>query len=496
MRKFVTIILFFSALLIISSNLLADENFRMPEIGENQKYLAGRAIVQFKQYALPQHYKEISGEKISMGNTSIDLLNEKFSISRVEHAFHNVEITDKNADLNIEGFYLLEFDENIDVMQVVFEYGMNEYIVDAQPDYIYLQDAVPNDQFFLNQYWLDQVNDADIDAPEAWDYESGAKTIIVGVNDSGVFWKHQDLYNCIWQNLGEDFDGDGHTLEGGVFDPGDLNGVDNDGNGLIDDLIGYDWVNVGSSAVHAGEDGVAADNDPIDFSGHGTNIAGIVAAPTNNAVGVSGIAGGFRPHFPGIRIMCLRSGYLGPDTLGYVSSYSAAQGMYYAVNKGAQIINLSFGPSYTPPCSPGYGFNSMMYNATVNALINDVLVTVSAGNDGVDCPDYLNVITGIVSVAALDQNDNRSSYSNYGDWIDISAAGNDMYTTECYFGVPGYDGFDGTSYSSPAVAAVAALVRSHDSSLDKDSVAQILYNTADALSNPDLGAGRVNAYNE
>ena len=292
MRKLVTVTLFLSALLFLfASSLMADQNFRMPNIGENQKYLAGRAIVQFKKYALPQHYRELTGDKITLGNPSIDKLNEKFNITRVEHAFHNVEETDKNASLNLEGFYLLEFDQNIDVLQVVQEYGMNEYVVDAQPDYIYLLNAEPNDQYYDQQYWLDQINDADIDAFEAWDYESGDSTIIVGVDDSGVYWKHQDLYRCIWQNLGEDFDGDGHTLEGGQFDPGDINNADNDGNGLIDDFIGYDWVNVGSGAVIAGEDGSITDNDPLDFGGHGTNIAGIIAAPTNNAVGVSGMIG-------------------------------------------------------------------------------------------------------------------------------------------------------------------------------------------------------------
>jgi subtilisin family serine protease len=500
--------LVFAFLLGLSPALMADETFVPPEISAEQRYLPGRIIVQFKDTALPEYFKKMTGEKIAMGISSVDMLNSRFGASSVEQLFYGSESNPNNAELNLAGFYVIEIDPDMDVMQAVLEYGKDPAMVMAQPDYIYPFRELPNDNYFSDQYWLEQLNDNDIDAPEAWNYESGSDTIIVGVNDSGVLWDHPDLLPNIWQNLGEDLDGDGRTIENGQFDPGDVNGLDNDGNGKADDFIGWDWVHVGTSQVCTdsadGEDALTPDNDPTDFSGHGTNIAGLIAASTNNILnlgatsgeGVAGIAGGFAPHFPGVKIMCLRTGFMNPDCLtGGVYSYGASQAIYYAVDKGVDVINISFGPQYTPPCTYGYGNDNAMRSAILNALSNDVVITIAGGNDGVDCPDYMAVIDGVINVAALDQNDNRASFSNHGDWIHISAAGVTMQSTESHYGSVAYAGWDGTSYSAPVVAGVAALIRSHNPSLDRDSVKNILMNTADPLSNPDLGAGRVNALN-
>ncbi|NIS16808.1 MAG: S8 family serine peptidase [candidate division Zixibacteria bacterium] len=480
----------------LSSSLLGDDDFVPEPLGPDQKVVPGMVIVQFKEYALPQHQKVFQGDQLSLGNTSIDALNEKYGAYKAEQVFAGIEIDEKNADLNLPNFYAIFFDPKMDVMEAVFEYGKNEYAVLAHPNHIYELRDMSNDPMLADQYWLHQANDLDIDAPEVWSYEPGSNEIIVAVNDTGVLWNHPDLLKNIWQNLGEDLDGDGRTIQGNAFDPDDINGVDDDGNGWPDDFIGYDWCNVYSSWVCPGEDYGGYDNDPVDFAGHGTNIAGLMSAATNNGAGVSGIAGGFYPNFPGVRIMCLRSGYLSDDCeTGNVDSYAGVQAMNYARLNGADVINISYGPPYSPPCSPGYGLNTAMRSAIINCLNDDIVVTVAAGNDAVDCPDYMALIPGVINVAALASDDSRAWFSNYGDWIHISAAGVDMQTTEGANGVPGYAAWNGTSYSAPVVAGVAALVRSHDPLISNDSVLNLLMNTADPLSNPDLGAGRVNANN-
>ncbi|MBD3218834.1 MAG: S8 family serine peptidase [candidate division Zixibacteria bacterium] len=480
----------------LCSSLLGDAGFTPRPLGPDEKIVPGMLIVQFKEYAIPQNQKVFQGDQLSLGNPSVDLLNQKYGATKAEQVFANTKISDKSADLGLPNFYAIFIDPEMDVMQAVFEYGKNEYVVMAEPNYIYEMRDMSNDPLLTNQYWLHQTNDNDIDAPETWTYQPGSDEIIVAVNDSGVLWDHPDLLKNIWQNLGEDADGDGRTIEGGVFDPGDINGVDDDGNGWTDDFIGYDWCNVPSSWTCPGEDYGGYDNDPVDFGGHGTNIAGLMSAATNNGEGVSGVAGGFYPNFPGVRIMCLRTGYLADDcVLGNVDSYAGVQAMNYALQNGADVINISFGPQYTPPCSPGYGLNTSMRSAIINCLNADIVVTVAAGNDAVDCPDYMALTPGVINVAALESNDSQAWFTNYGDWIDISAAGVDMETTDCDQGVGGYGGYNGTSYSAPVVAAVAALVRSHDPSIDKDSITSLLMNTADPIGNPDLGAGRVNAFN-
>ncbi len=483
-------------LLGLSSAVMADENFVPRPLDKGEKYVPGMIIVQFKEYAIPQNQKVFQGDHLSLGNSSIDALNEKYKATRAEQVFANTIIPAKSADLGLPNFYAIYLGPDADVMQAVWEYGKNEYVILAEPDYINVCRDVPNDPMLGDQYWLSQTNDYDIDAPESWTYESGDSTIVVGVNDTGVLWTHPDLIKSIWQNLGEDVDGDGRTIEGGAFDPGDLNGHDDDGNGLVDDLIGYDWVNVSSSSVCPGEDFGSYDNNPTDFAGHGTNISGLIAGATDNGIGVAGIAGGFGKKFPGVRIMCLRSGYLSSGCeLGSVDTYAAVQGFNYAINKGADVVNISFGPQYPGTCTPGYGYNATTRNAIVNCLNAGIVITISAGNDAVDCPDYMAQINGVIIVAATDQNDGRAWFSNYGDWIDISAAGVSMTSTESDQGTATYSAWDGTSYSAPVVAGVAALIRSHDPTLSRDSVKNLMLNTADPLADPNLGAGRVNAYN-
>lgn len=290
----------------------------------------------------------------------------------------------------------------------------------AEPDYVVRPIAVPNDQFVGLQWGVNNTgqdirgvlgtSDADIDGYEAWDVRTSASNVVVAVIDSGTQWSHPDLDDNIWSNADE--------IAG--------NGVDDDGNGYVDDIRGWDFYN--------------NDNNPDDAEGHGTHVAGTVGAEGNNGIGVAGVAWD-------VQIMPLR--FIGPFG-GSTSDAIAA--LNYAVDNGARISNNSWG---------GGGFSNAMRDAISNAAANNHLFIAAAGNDGVNTdnsPHYPSSYSNenIISVAATDNRDRIAGFSNYGvNSVDLGAPGVDI--ASCYTG-SGYVWNSGTSMASPHVAGAAAVL--------------------------------------
>ncbi|MBO6574467.1 MAG: S8 family serine peptidase [Rhodothermales bacterium] len=316
----------------------------------------------------------------------------------------------------------------------------------------------PDDPSFSAQWQYNAANDADIDLVEAWDLTTGSPDVIVAVLDSGADLDHPDLVNNLWTNPGE--------IAG--------NGIDDDNNGFVDDIHGWDF-----------SDG---DNSPQDVDGHGTHTAGTIAASTNNGVGVAGVAGGFDGG--GARVMPLKIFENALDDL-------IANAFVYAADNGAVIASNSWGG----------GDQSSLIEDAINYFNQNAggqgqpmvggLVVFASGNDGSNDPSwgYPASLPSVMGVAASDQGDRIPNWSNYGSYVDISAPGAGILSTV----VNGYDTYDGTSMACPHVAGVAALVASYAPGMTAAQVRSILEQSADNIDslNPSrvgqLGAGRLNA---
>ncbi|MCH7528894.1 MAG: S8 family serine peptidase, partial [Candidatus Marinimicrobia bacterium] len=343
-------------------------------------------------------------------------------------------------------------------------------------------DVVPDDPLYGQQLQF-----ARISAEAAWDSTQGDSAVIVAIIDTGVDWDHEDLLGNIWQNLGEDADGDGHTIElqgdtVWVLDPGDLNGIDDDGNGYDDDLIGWDFVDAAAADVWPGEDYGPPDNDPSDFEGHGTHTSGIASAVTNNNIGIAGTGWN-------TTIMPVRIGYVDVDGGGVASTLTLMTGVQYAADNGADIISVSFGSS---------GASSAFQDIIDYAWGVGAIIVASAGNDGnaaIHFPAGYNHVLAVGSTSRL--TDRVSNFSNYGTWVDIFAPGENILST-----LPGntYEFYFGTSMTCPMVAGGVALLKAQFPAESNHEILMRLVGGADNIdeANPSLvgllGFGRMNIY--
>jgi len=311
---------------------------------------------------------------------------------------------------------------------------------------------------------------------EGWAETTGDSTVTVGIVDSGIYFDHPDLANQFWRNPGEQ-----------------RNGMDDDGNGYVDDVHGYDFVD--RPTVIAEGEYQDRDPDPSPdslgfFSGHGTSVAGVVSAqPADPDAGVAGVA-------PETRLVALRA--FGGDGIGQTDDIAAA--IMYGASEGIDILNLSFGRDRSTP---------LLREAIQFAISQGTIVVASAGNDGaVDKPHYPSDYPPVISVLWLAEDGEGVpdfSRSQYGIGVDLGAPGSNVFTTqyprrriledETIRREDLYGASFGSSFSAPQVAGAAALLRSVDSTLSPAAVQSILTGTAadidEASWDHTTGAGRV-----
>ena len=388
---------------------------------------------------------------------------------------------------NLAHVYRIELEDTADLEAAISSLARDPHVEFVQHDHRNVLDFDPNDPFLTSsgswgQPYADLWGLDRIGALEAWQITRGAGQI-VAVVDTGLDYQHPDIAANVWVNSGEDLSGNGRV------DPSDFNGLDDDGNGFVDDLRGYDFFGFGDLR----EDGTidVGDADPFDERGHGTHVAGIVAAVANNGIGISGVA-------PEATVMPVKA--FGPAGSGRDSDIWRA--VLYAIENGADVINASWS------CSPACAVNPLAREVLAIAEAADVVFVTSAGNQAFDVirNDPENS-TAAITVGSIGADDELSFFSSRGWLLDLIAPGGAPATSpgvasphrnilslaasslaeveETFILPGGYWRQSGTSMSSPHVAGAVALLRAWRPDLGIADVRRLLRSSAEDL--PPLG---------
>lgn len=414
-------------------------------ISPAQDFAEGRLIVKFNNSISTSTTQKGS---ISTGIQSIDKLNEKYSVNQATELFKGyvskaktVTVKGKAIEIpSLSNTYVLTLDESADILSAVKEYGKIPEVMYAEPDYIAHACATPNDSFYNEQWGLFKVQ-----ASDAWDIETGDTNVIVGILDTGIDTAHSDIINNLWINTDEIPD----------------NSTDDDVNGYVDDVYGWNFVD--------------NNNNPNDGAGHGTHCAGIAGAVTDNNKGVAGVSWNSK-------LMAVK--VLNNNGVGLYSNI--ALGIVYAAANNAKVINMSLG---------GYANSTLLENAVINAYATSVLVG-AAGNDGKEQLFYPACFDEVLAVAATDSNDIKWDGSNYGSWVDLSAPGVSIYNTTR---LNNYARYTGTSMAAPFVSGVAALIAAYKPVFSTGAIMNFIVNNTEPIDtlNPTyagkIGRGRLNA---
>lgn len=443
----------------------------------NQQGIPGIAHVKVKNDILSE-IKKISPNGVTLQSAPSLLANTLHSIQATDlrPLFHiDPRFEKRMRREGLDCWYEVKFDERQDLQQILTTLSQTNLFTIVEPVFATSiptvkvgsafsleapaatddEQDLPFDDPMLTKQWHyknfgttpKSVAGADINLFEAWKTETGKPNVIVAIVDGGIDVTHEDLVDNLWINEGEI--------------PG--NGIDDDGNGYIDDVYGWNFVS------NKGE-------ITLDEAGHGTHVAGTVAARNNNGIGVGGVAGGDGTPGSGARLMSCQKF---EDNLGV----TAEDAFVYSANNGAVISQNSWGYEY-----PGPGYLPSSVKAAIDYFIkyagcdNDGnqlpdspmkggVVIFAAGNDGEDYLSYPGAYEATIAVSAMAPDWKSSYYTNRGDWVDIMAPGGDeyypsgmVYSTlpEVIYGTGRKYGYmQGTSMACPHVSGIAALVVSH-----------------------------------
>ncbi len=444
------------------------------------EFAPGRLILKLK----PELDKTlILGEshgKITTGLAKLDSLNFKYSVKGQGKLFREFKETALKKD-EFSGIYLLEVPEETDLIRMKSEYESLPGVEYAELDYKVELFEAPDDSLFRYQWYLHNTGqgyigvnrisgdhndtqvikygtvDADIDAREAFEKNVETTLPLVGIIDTGVDTEHEDLANNIWTNPGEI--------------PG--NGTDDDHNGFVDDLYGWDFSGDKDTII------LQEDNDPADYFGHGTHCAGIVAGIRDNGIGISGITSP-------CRIMAIK---VFPNAFFSV----CAKGIVYAADMGCNVINMSWGGAFP---------SKLIEDAIDYAVSKGVLPVAAAGNSGEEGYYYPASLPQVFTVGATNSRDEVTYFSTYGEHIDVVAPGEDILSlragnTDMYAegGASGKEPFvhivndkyylaDGTSMASPCAAGVAAYILAASPGISIEKAKEIMQESADDIIYP------------
>ncbi|MBI5701244.1 S8 family serine peptidase [Candidatus Saganbacteria bacterium] len=395
------------------------------------EYVPGEIIVKFKSAS--------ASKAISIKSSAVSEKLAKIKAIRIERAFPRerqprapIKMM-SGKQVRIPDLTLINrifIPKDADISTAIKELRALPEIEYAEPNYIYHAFLTPNDQYFSLQYGL-----AKISCEAGWDATTGTSEVIVGIVDTGVNYNHADLAGKI--------------------------------------ILGYDYSN--------------SDSDPMDDNGHGTHLAGIIGASTNNSVGIAGVNWN-------VKILAVKS----LDSGGSGTSLGVARGINYAANNSAEVVNMSFGQPVD---------DATIKDSIISAYGKGCVLVAAAGNDDVNTPEYPAAYNDyVIAVGSTDQNDAKSEWgtnpntgalqgSNYGTWVDVCAPGTLIWST---WHTGSYLQKNGTSMATPHVAALASLILSQDQTFTQSEVRSRIENSCDNIdsANPSyvglLGRGRIN----
>lgn len=444
------------------------------------KYAPGRLILKLKSEADKKISLGKAQGKITTGVAELDSLSFKFKVKTQEKLFKEFKETALKVD-RLQSVYILEVPDGTDLKKMRAEYEKLPEVEYVELDYKVELFVVPDDPLFQNQWYLNNtaqgylginritgnyndtqvikygITDADIDALEVFEKNIETTIPLVGIIDTGVDLKHEDLSDNLWTNPGEIPD----------------NGIDDDHNGFVDDFYGWDFSGDKDTTVFL------EDNDPGDYYGHGTHVAGIVAAVRNNSIGVSGI------NTP-CKIMAIKV-----FPMAFFSV--CAKGIIYSADMGCDVINMSWGSPYP---------SKLIEDALDYAVSQGVLPIAAAGNSGGEDNFYPASLPQVLAVGASNSRDEVTYFSTYGEHIEVVAPGEDILslradTTDMYAG-GGASGIeplvhivnekyylaDGTSMASPCAVGVAAYILAASPGVSQERVKKIIQESADDILYP------------
>jgi len=401
-----------------------------------------------------------------------------FSENNNENTILSNKFTREQIDLidNLSRYYQFELPKNTNNNEIIEQIKNNPNIEFIESNFIYSIHtdftSSPNDKLYTEQWALKAIS-----AERAWQKATG-KGITIAVVDTGIDFEHPDLENSLWINSAEDINGNGRFDPWPYFEQqeglsGDINWIDDDGNGYIDDVIGYDFVN--QEYANFG-DWTMPDNIPFDEAGHGTSVSGVISAQANNSIGIAGLA------FDS-KIMTLRAF----DATGNGEADDIAASIVYAALNGAKVMNFSFGDRNK---------SRIMYDAIRFAYSMGCVMFTSSGNNNWFFNQYPSMYEEVINVGGINPTSTRFGRGNYGSMLDFSAPAEAVMTTSAR---EEYKKESGTSLAAPYASATAALLLELNPKLTPVEIRGILSETAEEADirewNPFYGSGILNAGN-
>ena len=392
--------------------------------------------------------------------------NAPITVLHVQHRVESLHplfpyLARPSLNPNLKRIYLLRFAPDAPLEGLKAVYKQSPLVEAVEYNYLrpMLADPVmPNDPKYPEQWSLPLMK-----LPQAWAIEKGDRNVVIAIIDSGIDYRHDDLAPKAWIN------------------PGELpeNGLDDDGNGYVDDVYGWDFTDAPN--LQAEGDYLEGDNEPIDEKGHGTHVAGIAGAMPDNGIGIAGVAW----ECP---LMAIRAG-LSLGGSSRMQDDDSAAAIVYAVDNGANVINMSWGSERR---------SFVIQDAIDYAYARGAVLVAAAGNSQKPAAIFPAGYRKVIAVASTEQNQQRFYQSNFGASVDIGAPGNVILSTQIN---NQYRLLTGTSMASPHVAGVAALILAKRPALTHEEVRHILISTADPVYQEDsealderfVGAGTVNA---